>query len=200
MRTRAILTSILLALCNSASPSAAWTVNGSQFRSGAGTVEQIDVVTDNVGGSYVCWADRRSQDYDIYMSRVDGNGSLVAGWTVNGTVICNATGDQKSPRLLPDGSGGVFVSWQDARSGAFDIYATHIMSSGTVASPWPANGLAICTAAASQTGPQLTFASDGNLILSWLDYRTTGAPAYYAQKISTSGASIWAANGVTASH
>jgi hypothetical protein len=55
--------------------------------------------------------------------------------------------EQDEPQALADGSGGVFVMWQDSRayfSGtAVDIYGTHLNSGGTPAAGWPANGLPV---------------------------------------------------------
>ena len=50
--------------------------------------------------------------------------------------------------------GGAIVAWYDHRSGTeYDIYAQHVLGSGTVDGTWPADGVALCTAANDQLTP-----------------------------------------------
>src|SRR5262249_43251429 len=76
------------------------------------------------GGAFVVWQDfRLGADYDIYARRVDGSG--LALWLDDGVVLCAAPGNQTSPQLVSDGTGGAIVAWQDARGNgnqATDLY------------------------------------------------------------------------------
>lgn len=120
-----------------------------------------------------------------------------AAWShqpaINQTVF-NYTGSQASPVIVPDGSGGTIVIWQDARSGTNDYYARHVDADGTVG--WASFGLAVCTAAGSQA--ELVACSDGagGAIVAWRDFRSGATYDIYAQRLTAAGAVAWTANGV----
>src|SRR5438093_1552083 len=73
--------------------------------------------------------------------------------------LCTAASHQLNPTIVSDGAGGAVVTWWDARTGNFDIYAQHVLASGAVDGAWPANGRALCTAASFQQYP--TIVTDG---------------------------------------
>jgi len=72
-------------------------------------------------------------------------------WTTNGVSICTASGGQSYPKILSDGLGGAIITWQDSRSGNYDIYAQRVSSTGVVL--WTTNGVSICTASGDQWNP-----------------------------------------------
>ncbi|MBM3235938.1 hypothetical protein FJZ31_06520 [Candidatus Poribacteria bacterium] len=98
------------------------------------------IVSDNAGGAIIVWEDGRGSDKDIYARKVNASGAAL--WTANGVVICNASGNQESPQIVSDDSGGAIITWQDYRNGNWDIYAQRVNSSG--ATQWNSNGVSIC--------------------------------------------------------
>jgi hypothetical protein len=149
-------------------------------------------ISDGFGGSIMTWQDKRSGNGDIYAQRIDACG--VIQWTTDGVVICAAAGQQYQPRIVSDGSGGAIITWFDALSGAFDIYAQRINASGVV--QWTANGVAISVlAGSSQGGPEIISDSNGGAIITWWDQRN-GTYDIYAQRINASGAVQWTVNGI----
>ncbi len=114
-------------------------------------------------------------------------------WTADGVAVCTATNFQVSPQVIPDGSGGAIICWLDYRSGNSDIYVQRVDSSG--ASLWTAGGVAVCTAANSQTAPQLITDGSGGVIITWQDQRL-GVNDIYARKVNSSGTPQWTADGV----
>ena len=58
------------------------------------------------------------------------NASGSVQWTADGVAICTATGDQGSPQIISDGAGGAIITWQDYRSGNYDIYAQFVSGRG----------------------------------------------------------------------
>lgn len=79
------------------------------------------VVSDGAGGAIISWADERGVGYDIFVQRLNGAGALQ--WPVAGVAITNQGYDQTSPAIISDGFGGAIMTWQDQRTGGFDIYA-----------------------------------------------------------------------------
>jgi hypothetical protein len=112
-------------------------------------------------------------------------------------VLSTAASDQKSPVMAPDGSGGIFVAWEDYRAGGADanVYLHRISGSGTVPTGWPAGGLALCTAVGAQGYPTLASAG-GFAIVTWQDDRNGLDSDLYAQRVSAAAVIQWSAGGI----
>ena len=113
-------------------------------------------------------------------------------WVLDGKPVCTADNDQIATAIVSDGSGGAIIAWQDYRNGNYDIFAQRVNSSGAV--QWTANGVSICTLDSSQQQPQLVSDGSGGAIIAWQDYRN-GNYDIFAQRVNSSGAAQWAANG-----
>jgi len=166
------------------------------------------IVSDGAGGAIVAWADARTilRGTDIQAHHILASGAVDATWPVNGTTVSPVTGDQISPFILSDGSGGAFIAWVDGRSGTtgndFDAYAQHLLASGHVDPAWPAGGTPLSTAPKAQTSIALLRDGAGGVIAAWTDFRS-GNPGsdLYAQHVLSSGAvdPAWPANGFAVS-
>src|SRR5438067_943405 len=95
----------------------------------------------------------------------------VAGWSLDGNPLCRARTAQAALVLAPDGAGGVFVAWEDARSGILSVYAQHLTSSGAIVTGWPADGLKICSANSTQQAPAIASDGSGGAFIAWQDDR-----------------------------
>jgi hypothetical protein len=160
------------------------------------------IVPDSAGGAFVAWVDYRSwtaNGLDIYAQHVRGDGSLAPGWPTNGLPVGAAPGDQDWARMLADGAGGVFIVWEDARSGFnnTDAYAQHLNGDGTRVAGWPEGGLAVCTAPFASYGPHLCADGQGGCFIGWSDGRDVYGGEIYAQRVGWSGdlATGWPVNG-----
>ncbi len=122
----------------------------------------------------------------------------LAVWTANGVPVCAASGDQSGVQAIPDGTGGAIVVWVDYRNaGQADIYAQRITRAGEVQPGWPANGVAVCTAAGDQVTPQVVSDGGSGAIAAWDDRRNgAGNSDIYAQRVTAGGTVAWPANGV----
>jgi hypothetical protein len=126
---------------------------------------------DGAGGVFLAWQDHRGADNDIYATRLSATGTTPPGWSVGGNSVAPATFDQGLVQAVPDGSGGVILSWSDARSGAWAVYAQRLLPGGTQAFGWPSDGLAVVAL------PQGAFLMDelsdgaGGAFLVWQDLR-----------------------------
>ncbi len=151
------------------------------------------LIADGAGGAIVTWPDfRNTVDYDIYTQRVNAAG--VMQWAANGVSLCNAGANQNYPVIVPDNAGGAIVTWEDVRSGNYDIYGQRINAAGAV--QWPGNGVGLSVDGTNQRYPVITADGSGGAIVAWTDYRGGPAPDVYAQRVNAAGAVQWPANGV----
>ena len=115
--------------------------------------------------------------------------------------MCIAAAGQLSQRMVSDGAGGAFIVWQDFRNGATDIFAHHVLGTGSLDPAWPINGLAICTADSSQLLPQVVGDVAGGILIAWSDLRNGVDLKIYAHRVLGSGSLDpgWPANGLQVS-
>ncbi|UCF04173.1 MAG: T9SS type A sorting domain-containing protein [bacterium] len=154
--------------------------------------EAPQIVPVGDGGVIIIYENNNMLDFNITAQRLDADGNIL--WPMAGHTICAATGDQEYPVAVSDGSGGAVVAWRDERDGNMDVYVQRIDSSGAV--QWAANGVAICTAADTQS--DIVLVSDGNhgAIMTWTDHRAGTESDIYTQRVNQYGATTWSANGV----
>lgn len=174
---------------------AQWVDGGVALNSTGGALDStVELVADGTGGALAVWADDRHGTVDLFAQRIDANGTIQ--WVDGGVPISTASGDQRRPQVVSDGSGGAVLVWEDGRFGERDVYAQRIDSAG--ATHWTADGVVVSAAAGDQR--QLSVAPDGSggAIIVWSDLRVT-AGDIYAQHVDSAGASLWAADGMAVS-
>jgi len=182
----------------SGEPDPAWPVNGLAVCTAGGSQQLPVVAADGAGGAIVAWFDYRNGNDDIYAQHVLASGEPDPSWPANGLAVCTTVGTQQLPVIAPDGAGGAVVVWNDYRSGGIDIYAQRVLASGVVDPAWPVNGLAVCTATATQRDAVAVSDGAGGAVLAWQDYRNGTYPDVYAQHVLASGAGdpAWPADGL----
>ncbi|MBI5169479.1 MAG: T9SS type A sorting domain-containing protein [Candidatus Eisenbacteria bacterium] len=165
-----------------------WPANGLVVCNAAGDQRYPAIVRDAANGAIVTWQDQRAGvPLDIYAQHVLVAGIVDGVWPANGAAACVASGDQYTPSLAPDGSGGAVIAWIDYRSLVkADIYASRVRANGIVDPAWPAGGAAICTDAADQYLVTLVSDGAGGAVLAWQD-RRGGDDDIYAQRVNGSG-------------
>ncbi|MGA2622716.1 MAG: T9SS type A sorting domain-containing protein [Bacteroidota bacterium] len=110
-----------------ASGAVQWTAGGVAITAPGDQTLPI-IVSDGSGGAIITWQDLRNGNWDVYAQGVNASG--VPQWTANGVAICTATGNQYGQTIVPDSSGGAIITWQDNRSGNWDIYAQKVYRYG----------------------------------------------------------------------
>jgi predicted lipoprotein with Yx(FWY)xxD motif len=150
------------------------------------------ITSDGAGGAIVTWWDNHSGSADIYAQRVGASGNVL--WAIDGVALCTASGEQIYPTIISDGAGGAIVTWQDSRSGNYDIYAQRVNGSGAV--QWTTDGVALCTAIGDQLNPTITPDGAGGAIVTWEDQTFGNNNDIYAQRVNASGTVQWTYNGV----
>ena len=173
---------------------AEWTNDGILLGTASGAQDYPAITADGSGGAVIVWRDSRATvNTDIYAQGVAADGTI--RWFPSGMAVCTASYSQSAPLIIPDGSGGTIIAWQDSRTGgSLDIYVQKLSSIGYI--QWPADGVAICT---GQTGLILGgIVSDGagGAIITWHDRRNFFNDIF-AQRIAANGTVMWTANGIS---
>lgn len=110
-----------------------------------------------------------------------------------GNPVSTAVNNQINSAAATDGSGGVIITWQDKRSGKFEIYAQRMNSDGNAV--WSTDGIPICTQDSNYT-PMIVSDGSGGAIISWQSYRGSATADIFAQRVNSSGNAQWTLNGV----
>jgi hypothetical protein len=105
-----------------------WTANGVSLCNQPGNQLYPSVVADGAGGAVVCWYDERGTTPNLYAQRVNSAGA--AQFAANGVQICGTPYGPYAHSLIPDGTGGGIVAWQDGRTTNTDVYAARVSGSG----------------------------------------------------------------------
>jgi hypothetical protein len=192
-----------LVLVPAAPRAQAWSGAGAPVCTAPGRQYLTRVAADGAGGAFVGWSDQRpgASTSDIYLARIGPDGAPSPGWPADGIAVCTATAAQLLYSMVPDGTGGVYLAWEDYRSGALaDIYGQHVLGSGLLAPGWPVDGLGIAAFMEEQRDPKLVPDGAGGVFAVWSDSRTYpfSQRDIYAQHLLANGtpAPGWAANGV----
>jgi len=118
-----------------AAGAAQWAPNGVALTN---NYAESPVITGGAsGGALVTWVDTRdtpTTQHNLYARAVTASGT--PGFPADGTPVCTAVDDQIAPRIAYSGS-NAFLTWQDRRSGGWDIYA-FMMSVTTAVGDTPA--------------------------------------------------------------
>lgn len=133
------------------------------------------------GSNYlVVWQDYRNSNYDIYGSRVDGDGTALDPL---GLTLSIAVNTQEYPAVVYGGS-SYFVAWNDTRnSWNNDIYGARVATNGGVTDP---TGILMSSAPNTQYAPAVAY--DGtNYLVVWHDYRSTINYDIYGTRVGPDG-------------
>lgn len=166
---------------------------------GTSAVSAYASTSDGAGGMFVAWIDSRNSATtgdDIFITRLKADGTVATGFAAGGNVVCNAAGAQSSLAMVPDGSGGVNIVWQDARDNATlssNIYGVKVKADGTV--DGPDNGFLIAGSALNETSPSIATVATNKVAVVW---RFTGTSTDLAINFADFAAkNTVLANGVT---
>ncbi len=172
-----------------------WDNNGVEICMAAESQSYPMLTSDGNSGAIITWGDSRRGvgQSDIYIQKISHDG--LVQWAADGVILCNNTNFQGYPVIISDGEGGAIIAWSDARAGNFDIYAQRINADGDLI--WAEQGIPVCSAAQDQDMPQIVGDGAGGAFVVWQDQRN-GNMDIFAQRINSSGALLWANDGVAA--
>lgn len=129
-------------------------------------------VGDGTGGVFVCWAtDENNQDNNnIFAQRLNAVGEVQ--WGSYGTTVCSSAGYQGLSVAALDGSGGLWVAWEDRRTSDTAIYMQRLASDGTA--QWVANGVIISGSSESAISPNMMADNSGGAFVLFEARRVSG--------------------------
>lgn len=129
-----------------------------------------------------------------------------AQWSTNSAInnqVSSSTVEQTGPKIIKDDSGGYIIAWTEKITNDNNVYIQRLDANGAV--QWGSAGVAVCTNANNQVLAGLVSDGNGGAIVVWEDSTGTGGGGtygqndVYAQRISSAGAKLWAAAGVSIS-
>ena len=150
---------------------AQWIIDGIAVCSQTGFQFYPKITNDNYGGAYVTWADNRNGNPDIYVQRINSNGSVQWSGSPDGIALCTLINSQVDPTISGDGSGGAIITWIDNRNSGVsgsDVYGQRINSGGMKILSTDA---IICSNFSSQGYPTIINSGVGGAIITWRDFR-----------------------------
>ncbi len=166
-----------------------WIENGAVICGFEDNQDSPAIAIDNETHIWVVWVDYRynsgNRKLDIYIQKVssrptDSNRVITRLDNINGVAVCSAQDNQINPQVVHDLSNGVWVVWEDKRTGIHsDIYGTHLDTDGHPMGYWSDNGEVICDAFHNQIKPKAVILSRMNygisgIVTAWIDMRATG--------------------------
>jgi hypothetical protein len=157
-----------------------------------------DICPDGKGGAIIMWSLFSSTFVQerLKAQRVSFNGTKL--WTDTGYAITNEGNKQEQHVIRSDNNGGCYFAYQTSElaSTDFELKANRLDSNGN--RMW-GTGVFICQAPGIQRDLEAVVSTDGGFIVSWVDPRNSISTYsdIFMQKVNSSGAIQWAANGVT---
>ncbi len=160
-----------------------WGSEGAVVTDLPGRQEDPVAITDGNGGIFVAWVDYRFDEQgDIFFQHLDSNGETLLN--DNGIALAQVEGKQITINMCTDSLGGVFVTWQDKRSGIDDdIYGTHVSAEHDVVSP--GTGLPIVVEGGNQNAKTIEYAGGSEAFIAWADFREGANADIYGQRLNT---------------
>ena len=91
-------------------------------------------------------------------------------WTHDGVAVSAAANDQLKPRIISDGQGGAFITWEDRRDAPYnEIYVQRVDASGIPM--WTSGGVAVTDSTGFNGSPQVVPDDNGGVIVVWFGIR-----------------------------
>ncbi|MBU1669620.1 MAG: hypothetical protein KKF41_02595 [Actinobacteria bacterium] len=196
----------------SSSGSRLWGDGGLPVCVAGGDQQDPQLTADGSGSPVLVWMDERSGN-EIYAQKLLAGGTVAPGWAANGIPVAPSQEPQYIPVITGDGSGGAIISWsqgffgfaQQVRiaapvpSGFFPrVYTQQILSTGKVPAGWDPAGEPVTDVDEPQEWSAIVPDGTGGAIVCWEDYRTFDYWDIYAQRVKTTPATWYLAEGSSA--
>ncbi len=146
--------------------------------SGGAVQRNPRIAGTTAGAETAVWVDLRSSQNNIYSSTLINPWTA---WTPNKKITDNTAAVKDFPDVAVGSDGTSYAVWQDSRNGNADIFFSTLALGG---STWATPNVKISDdpGAAAQTKPRIGIDGSGNLIVAWIDARTSPARIRAARK------------------
>ena len=169
---------------------AGWPVDGLVISAPPGLNAQApSLCEDGQGGVYVAWEDNRLDYPQAFGLHLRPDGQRHAGWPAEGRLLSHASMFGLEPKLIPDGVGGIYLTWMELTSVGYRSFAQHLLADGSAAPGWPTDGMPVAATAGDQYQPKIVSDGSAGAIVAWGDSRAQ-APSFwdiYAQRYVPGG-------------
>lgn len=143
--------------------------NGLPVCTEVGEQTRPQMISDGAGGIWVVWVDRRNnRDEDVYYQHIMPGGYPY--FPVTGRVLVSAPRSQAQVQIKPDGRGGFWAVWTDAReykNQGFEVYLQRVNARGEIEEE--PGGLRLSQGNHDSHTPVLASGPDGSVGLLWMD-------------------------------
>ena len=172
----------------------------------ASTSEQNKIsVSDGSNGAVIVFEslDNNTNATDFYAQRINSAGQVLWGNASTPKPVCINATDKYLANAIPDGNGGIYISWADYRSAPDgEVYMQHINNAGNPV--WTLNGIRVNNSNNLREMYSSKLCSDGGtgVIICWAESEydsITNLTTYsqvFAQKYNSNGTALWSAGGV----
>lgn len=156
-----------------------------------GTGGRQFITPDGTGGAFFAFVQPAHQGIptQVYAQRLDSAGS--SHWGNGGHPLANLNSIQDHPVALSDGSGGVYIAWEDTRSGGPQIFAQRLSQGG--GNTWTSDGILVAPENAEL--PLIISDGAGGALIGF----ATSSEDLFAQRVDSGGATLWGAAGIAVS-
>ena len=173
--------------------------NGNMLWAGGGIhVHECDyeqmypfVAPSGDGGAYVVWSELDDFNMYVYCQKLDAGGDQV--WS-NPIQVSNGVIEDICCGAVPDGDGGVIMTWQGGIWPDYKVYAQRLDSNGQA--QWGSHGMALCPADSGQQQPSLITDGQCGAYVVWEDRADYTDCDVVAQHVNGSGNLMWSDSGL----
>lgn len=126
-----------------------------------------DIALDGSGGVLLAFETHGGGAGDeLRLQRVGANGAPVAGWPTAGVPVSTTADYDYLSNACADGEGGAFVAF--IRSGAYEVYVQHILSTGVIDPKWPSSGLQVQQGGDTFLPPRVFSDGEGGVMIFYM--------------------------------
>ena len=123
-----------------------------------------DICSDGAGGAYITFNSGAASD--IYAQHLQ-SASGTNDWGTTGIGVCTNAAVQRDIKVEKASDQKPIITWVDARSGGWDVFAEKLSNLGAAQWGTLGSGLAIANGAAQQTRPQIAPDQNGGAVFAW---------------------------------
>ncbi|MGA3058410.1 MAG: hypothetical protein ABSE70_10320 [Candidatus Limnocylindrales bacterium] len=147
--------------------------------------DQPRIAVTSGGMAVAVWVDKRSGQANVYSARLAVGATA---WSTNYKVTSDTSAEKAAPDVALSANGTAYAVWRDDQSNAGDIYFATL---GPTATAWSSNSRIDDDSIATgvDRSPRIGLGSNGNVLVAWLDGRTTAGQVRVRQRTGTSWSS-----------